>query len=53
MLEDVQMILGEIEVEGRVNDRVEVVAGEIDVSGHVGPGGIDAKFAEVTVSGSG
>ena len=51
VLEDVQMILGGIEVEGRVNDRVEVVAGEINVSGHVGPGGIDAKFAEVTVSG--
>jgi hypothetical protein len=51
VLEDVQMIAGEIEVEGRVNDRVELVAGEINISGYVGPGGVDVKFGEVTVSG--
>ena len=51
VLEDVQMIAGEIQVEGRVNDRVELVFGEIEISGHVGPGGVDVKFGEVTVSG--
>ncbi len=51
VLEDVQMIAGEIEVEGRVNDRIEVVAGDIEISGYVGPGGVDVKFGEVTVSG--
>ena len=51
VLEDVQMIAGKIEVEGRVNDRVELVFGEVDISGHVGPGGVDVKFGEVTVSG--
>jgi hypothetical protein len=51
VLEDVQMIAGEIEVEGRVNDRVELVFGEVDISGYVGPGGVDVKFGEVTVSG--
>ncbi len=51
VLEDVQMIAGEIEVEGRVNDRVALVFGEVDISGYVGPGGVDVKFGEVTVSG--
>ena len=51
VLEDVQMIAGEIEVEGRVNDRVELVFGEIEISGYVGPGGVDVKFGQVTVSG--
>ncbi len=51
VLEDVQMVVGEIEVEGRVNDRIEVVAGDIEISGYVGPGGVDVKFGEVTVSG--
>ncbi len=51
VVEDVQMIAGKIQVEGRVYDRVELVAGEIEVSGRVGPGGVDLKFGEVTVSG--
>ena len=51
VLEDVQMVVGELEVEGRVNDRIEVVAGDIEISGYVGPGGVDLKFGEVTVSG--
>ncbi len=51
VVEDVQMIAGEIRVEGRVYDRVELVAGEIEISGQVGPGGVDLKFGEVTVSG--
>ncbi len=51
VLEDVQMVVGELEVEGRVNDRIEVVAGDIEISGYVGPGGVDVKFGEVTVSG--
>ena len=51
VVEDVQMIAGQIRVEGRVYDRVELVAGEVEISGHVGPGGVDLKFGEVTVSG--
>ena len=51
VVEDVQMIAGEIDVRGRVYDRVELVAGEVTVSGHVGPGGVDVKFGEITVSG--
>ncbi len=51
VIEDVLMIAGEINIRGRVHDRVELVAGEVTVSGRVGPGGVDVKFGEVTVSG--
>ncbi len=51
VVEDVMMIAGEINIRGRVYDRVELVAGEVTVSGRVGPGGVDVKFGEVTVSG--
>ena len=51
VVEDVQMVAGKINIRGRIYDRVELVAGEVTVSGRVGPGGVDVKFGEVTVSG--